>query len=44
MGNFNFEIPEELHKKFKAMCALKGKDMRVYLLEIMDQKVKDETN
>lgn len=40
MGNFNFEIPEELHKKFKIYSIEKGKDMRDILVDWISEKVK----
>ena len=39
MGNFNFEIPEELHKKFKIYSIEKEKDMRDILVELIKKKV-----
>ena len=39
MGNFNFEIPEELHKKFKIYSIEKEKDMRDILIELIKKKV-----
>ena len=41
MGNFNFFIPNELHKKFKLYSIAKEKDMRVILTEFIDKLVKD---
>jgi len=32
MGNFNFEIPDELHKEFKIHSIRKDKDMKDILL------------
>jgi len=42
MGNFNFEIPDELHKQFKIYSIEQGKDMRDILVELIGQKVKKE--
>ena len=43
MGNFNFEIPEELHKKFKVYSIHKGKDMRDILVEQIKKIIKNDT-
>lgn len=40
MGNFNFKIPDKLHKKFKISCLKKGKDMRDVLVELIQEDVK----
>lgn len=42
MGNFNFEIPEELHKNFKSKCALKGIDMRDKIVELIKEDIKNK--
>ena len=39
MGNFNFEIPEELHKQFKIHSINTGKDMRDILIELIKKEV-----
>ena len=35
MGNFNFEIPDEIHKKFKIISIREEKDMRDILNELL---------
>jgi len=37
MPNLNFEIPEDLHKKFKIRCVEKGRDMQEVILDLMDK-------
>ena len=37
MGMFTFEIPEELHKKFKIKGIEQEKDMRDILVELIDK-------
>ncbi len=33
MGDFNFRIPNDLHKEFKVYSIQQGKDMRDILIE-----------
>jgi len=40
MGNFNFEIPDELHKKFKIYAINSGKYMGDILIELIEKRVK----
>jgi len=40
MGKFNFEIPDELHKKFKIHSINKGVDMKDLLIELIKKEVK----
>ena len=42
MGNFNFEIPEELHKSFKIISIKKGKDMRDILIDLLKEYIKND--
>ena len=42
MGKFNFEIPDELHKKFKLYSIEKEKDMQDILIELINKEVKNE--
>lgn len=39
MGNFNFEIPNDLHKEFKLMSIKKDKDMKDILVELIKKYV-----
>ena len=39
MGNFNFIIPDDLHKKFKKHSIDKGKDMREIILDFIKKEV-----
>jgi len=32
-------VPDEIHRKFKALCAEKGIDMNSYLLELLKKEV-----
>ena len=41
MGNFNFEIPEELHKEFKIHSIREKKDMRDILIEWIRKGVRN---
>lgn len=43
MGKFNFEIPEELHKKFKIYSIKKGKDMRELLVDYIKKIIKKDS-
>ena len=42
MGNFNFEIPEELHKQFKIQAINKGMGMADLLIEWIKEGIKKE--
>ena len=42
MGNFNFEIPEDLHEEFKIYSIRQKKDMRDILIEWIKKGVKNE--
>lgn len=42
MTNINFEVQDELHKKFKIYSIRKGKDMRVLLVEYITRAVQNE--
>ena len=39
MGNFNFEIPEELHKKFKIYAIKQNKNMQDILVDLIKKEV-----
>ncbi len=41
MGDFNFEIPKELHKEFKIHAINKGKEMREILINLIRKEVKN---
>ena len=40
MANFNFSIPDELHKKFKIHSIQIEKDMKDILIEVIEDIVK----
>ena len=40
MGQFNFEIPNDLHKKFKIKSIESGKDMKDILIGLIEGYVK----
>ena len=40
MGNFNFEIPQELHKEFKIYSIREGRDMRDILVDFIKTGLK----
>ena len=42
MGRINIEIPEENHRKLKAVCALNGDVIRDFIISALDEKVKKE--
>ena len=42
MGNFNFEIPDEIHKEFKIISIRKDKDMKDILNELITKYIKKE--
>ena len=42
MTNINVEIPEEVHKKLKVACAMKGISLKQAIIELLEKKVKDE--
>lgn len=35
MSRLNLNIPDELHKRFKSVCALEGKDMTATVVRIV---------
>jgi len=39
MGDFNFKIPDKLHKKFKIYSIKKEKNMRDILIELIEKEV-----
>lgn len=38
MKRFTFDVPESLHRRFKAGCAKKGVDMTVEIRRIMEER------
>jgi len=45
MTRVNIEIPEELHKKAKVICAVQGTTLRDYLIKALEDKTsKEKTN
>ncbi len=40
MGNFNFKIPKDLHKKFKLKAIQDGEDMRDILIRLIKNYTK----
>ena len=40
MAGFNFELDDELHKQFKAHCAILGMDMKDRLIALIEKDVK----
>ena len=39
MSRLNLNIPDELHKRFKAVCALEGKEMTRVVVKIVKDYV-----
>jgi metal-responsive CopG/Arc/MetJ family transcriptional regulator len=39
MSRLNLNIPDELHKRFKAICALEGKEMTEVVVRIVQEYV-----
>ena len=39
MGNINIEIPDEVHKKVKAFCALKGTTLKEFIIKSLDERL-----
>lgn len=45
MTRVNIDIPEELHKKAKIICAVQGKTLRDYIIKSLETSTKkDKTN
>ena len=42
MTRVNIEIPEELHKKAKVICAINGKTLREYIIDSLQDKLSKE--
>lgn len=40
MAGINIEVDDELHKQFKAHCALVGKDLKERLIELIERDIK----
>jgi hypothetical protein len=39
MSRLNLNIPDDLHKRFKSVCALEGKDMTTIIIRIVEEYV-----
>jgi hypothetical protein len=39
MSRLNLNIPDKLHKRFKAVCALEGIDMTTVIVKIVEEYV-----
>ncbi len=42
MSTFHLRLPKELHNRFKAACALKGKGMRERMIELIINSLKEK--
>ena len=42
MSTFHLRLPKELHNRFKAACALKGKGMRERMIELILNSLKED--
>ena len=42
MGNIRVEIPDELHRAFKALAANQGKTVKALLIEVMSETVQKD--
>jgi hypothetical protein len=42
MPRINIELPEELHKKAKVICAMHGKTLKDYIVAALDDKLSKE--
>ena len=40
MGNINIEIPDDVHKKVKAHCALQGTTIKDFIIKALEEKLK----
>ena len=40
MAGINIEVDDELHKQFKAHCALIGKDIKERIVELMEKDIR----
>ncbi len=40
MTNVNIELPEELHKKLKVVCALDSITIKEYIVKTLEEKLK----
>ncbi len=41
MGNINIEISEELHKKAKVHCAMNSINLKDYIIQLLEKKMKN---
>lgn len=39
MGRINIQLPEDLHKKLKVVCALKGITIRDYIVSVLQSEL-----
>ena len=39
MTRINIELPEELHKKLKVICAMEGRTIKAIVEEVLDKEV-----
>ena len=39
MGRINIELPEELHKKLKVVCAMKGMTIKDYIISTLESEI-----
>ena len=42
MTRVNIELPEDLHRKVKIICALQGKTLKEYLILSLEEKLSKE--
>ena len=42
MGNINIEIPEDVHRKVKAFCALQGMTIKQFIISALEEKLKKD--
>ena len=42
MTNINIKIPDDVHKKLKIACAIKGVSLKQAIIEIIEKKVKND--
>ena len=40
MARINIELPQDLHRKAKAQAALKGVNLKDYIISAIDEKMK----
>jgi len=42
MGRINIEIPDEIHRKMKSTCALKGTVLESFINEAVSERLKQD--